>query len=315
MKSKFLVHCILFIAITFTSFSQSLKVSNDTNNVMIGDWITLNIQYLSDKKADVMMPVLVQDSLKGIEIINESKVDTIKNGSTFGLSKSYTLSAYDSGHFVIPRLSAYISNKLKIDTVYSDSLFLVFVSPPVDTTKAIKDIKGIYNVNYTDNTWIYVIIIIIVLILLSIFLYRYFKKRKLNKKEEIIDYDPNIPPYVLAMESLRRVEQERLWQNGQFKKYYSEITDILRIYYHRIYDIKTKELTSYELVKALNGQELFNDDCKNMLEYISHYSDLSKFAKANPLPENNTQSLKYSFDLVERGKPLSDRKEGGENVK
>lgn len=315
MKSKFLVHCILFIAITFTAFSQSLKVSSDTNNVLIGDWITLNIQYLSNKKVDVMMPILDQDSIKGIEIINESKVDTVKNGTTFGLSKSYTISAYDSGSFVIPRLSAYISDKDKIDTVYSDSSVLVFVTPPVDTTKAIKDIKGIYSVNYTDNTWIYVILVVLILIVLIYFSYKYYKKRKQNKMEEIIDYDPNIPPYILAMESLRKIEQERLWQDGKFKKYYSEITDILRIYYHRIYGIKTKELTSRELLNALEGQELFDSNSKSMLEYISQYSDLSKFAKANPLPENNTQSIKFAFELVEKGKPLSDKIDEGDNVK
>ena len=105
-----------------------------------------------------------------------------------------------------------------------------------------------------------------------------------------------------------------MWQNGYFKKYYTEITDVLRIYYHRIYSIKTKELTSRELIEALHGKTLFDNESVTMLEYISRYSDLSKFAKANPLPENNTQSLKYAFELVEKGKQLSDKVEGGENV-
>ena len=130
----------------------------------------------------------------------------------------------------------------------------------------------------------------------------------------MIEYDPKIPPYILAKESLRRLEEERIWQNGNFKKYYSELTDILRIYYHRIYDIKTKELTSNELVDVLEHKNLFDSDCKTKLAYISQYSDLSKFAKANPLPENNTQSLNFAFELVKIGKPLSDKKSGGENV-
>ena len=142
----------------------------------------------------------------------------------------------------------------------------------------------------------------------------YFKKRKDKKEDKVIEYDPKIPPYILAKESLRRLEEGRLWQDGNFKKYYSELTDILRIYYHRIYDIKTKELTSHELVDVLEHQNLFDSECKLKLEYISRYSDLSKFAKANPLPENNNQSLKFAFDLVEVGKPLSDKKGGGENV-
>jgi hypothetical protein len=315
MKIKFLIYVCVLFALGGQAKSQLLKVSADTNNVMVGDWITINYQYLADKKSDVVLPVLLKDSLDKLQIIRESKADTVKNGKSFGLSKKYIVSAYDSGSFVVPRLYALVNDQGQIDTVYSDSLVLNFALPKVDTSKAIRDIKDIYAVDYSDNTWIYVVVILLILIIVAILAYKYYKKRKLNKVEESIDYDPNIPPYILAMESLRRVEQERLWQNGYFKKYYSEIVDILRIYYHRIYDIKTKELTSSELVDALAGQRLFDEESRAMLQYISQYSDLSKFAKANPLPENNTQSLKYAFELVERGKTLSDEKDGGENAK
>lgn len=314
MKIKLLVTSILFFSFISLSYSQSLLVSTDTNNVMIGDLVELNIQYLSPKKTDISLPLFDISEIKGLEILNESKLDSIKNGNAFGLSKRYTVSAYDSGSFVIPRISLLVDNNGVIDTLFSDSVILRFNSPAIDTAQAIKDIKGIYNVDYSDYSWLYLILIVIAIILISYFAYRYYKKRKDRNPQEEIDYDPNIPPYVLALESLRRVEQERLWQNGNFKKYYSEITDILRVYYHRIYDIKTKELTSHELSEALIGQKLFDTESKQKLDYISQYSDLSKFAKANPLSENNTQSLNYAFDLVEAGKPLSDNHAGGTNV-
>lgn len=315
MKIKFLIYIFVLLAFSLQSKSQSLKISSDTNNVMIGDLITINYQYLAPETVDVTMPIFIKDSAGKLQVLNEMNVDTIKNGNSFGLSKKFIVSAYDSGSFVVPPLYALVHNKDKIDTVYSDSITLNFAMPQIDTSKAIKDIKDIYAVDYTDNTWIYVVVIFLILLIVSYLLYKYYKKRKLSKEEEITDYDPSIPPYILAMESLRKVEQERLWQNGHFKKYYSEIVDILRIYYHRIYDIKTKELTSGELVEALSGLRLFDQDCNTMLQYISQYSDLSKFAKANPLPENNTQSLKYALELVERGKQLSDEKEVSENVK
>jgi hypothetical protein len=224
------------------------------------------------------------------------------------------VSAYDSGSYIIPRIETVLNKGNLLDTIYSDSLILYFNSPAVDTSQAIKDIKGIYNVDYSDYSWIYLIATILLLIIIGILLYWLYKKRKDKKVVDVIEYDPKIPPYILAKESLRRLEEERIWQNGNFKKYYSELTDILRIYYHRIYDIKTKELTSNELVDVVEHQNLFDSDCKTKLSYISQYSDLSKFAKANPLPENNTQSLKFAFELVEMGKPLSDKKSGGENV-
>lgn len=312
MRIKFLsIVLLFFISISFMQ-SQSLKISSDTNNVMIGDLIELNIQYLSSDSTSLQLPVFDVSLIDGIELLSESDLDTVKNGTTFGLSKRYTVSAYDSGSYVIPR-QYLLSDSSALDTIYSDSLVLRFNSPAVDTTQAIKDIKGIYNIDYKDYSLLYYILAIVLLFVVGAILFMYFRKRKDKKEDKVIEYDPKIPPYILAKESLRRLEEERLWQNGYFKKYYSDLTDILRIYYHRIYDIKTKELTSHELIDVLEHQSLFDSECKSKLEYISQYSDLSKFAKANPLPENNNQSLKFAFDLVEVGKPLSDKK-GGENV-
>lgn len=314
MKIKLLITALLLLSIVSVSNSQTLVLSSDTNNVMIGDWVTLNLQYLSSEKKEVVFPIFDASQIEGLELLEESRVDTVKNGKSFGLSRRFTVSAYDSGSFVVPRLHILTEKDGAIDTLFSDSLVLNFGSPAVDTTQAIKDIKGIFNINYSDNSLLYWIGGVVLLLIIVASLIYYFKKRKGKEEKEEIDYDPSIPPYILAMESLKRIEQERLWQNGYFKKYYTDITDVLRVYYHRIYSIKTKELTSHELVDALQGKSLFDSDCVTMLEYISRYSDLSKFAKANPLPENNTESLKYAFNLVERGKSLSDKVEGGENV-
>ncbi len=315
MKVKFLISIILFFSLSSVSNSQSLILSSDTNNVMIGDWVTLNLQYLSSNEKEVVFPIFDASQIEGLELIEETRVDTVKNGKSFGLSKRFTVSAYDSGSFVIPRMSILFDKDGVLDTLYSDSLVLNFGSPAVDTTQAIKDIKGIFNINYSDNSLLYWIGGLVLFLLVGAFLIYYFRRRKSKDKDKVeIDYDPSIPPFILAMESLKRIEEERLWQNGNFKKYYTEITDVLRIYYHRIYSIKTKELTSHELIDALTGKDLFDSESITMLQYITRYSDLSKFAKANPLPENNTQSLKYAFELVEKGKSLSDKVEGGENV-
>lgn len=315
MKIKLLITALLLFSFISVSKSQSLVLSSDTNNVMIGDLVNLKLQFNSKEPIEVSLPYFNLDQVDGIELIEESEIDTLRNKNSFSLSKRFTVSAYDSGSFVIPRLSMLFKSNGNIDTIYSDSLILYYNLPPVDTTQSIKDIKGILDVNYSDNSLLYWIggIVLLLFIIAAIIYYIRQRKSKVDDKEDI-DYDPNIPPYILAVESLRRIEQERLWQNGYFKKYYTEITDVLRVYYHRIYGIKTKELTSHELVAALENQKMFDSDCKSYLEYINQYSDLSKFAKANPLPENNTQSLKYAFELVERAKPLSDKVEGGENV-
>ncbi|MFN3195680.1 MAG: hypothetical protein ACE364_07025 [Chlorobiota bacterium] len=304
----FTLAILLMISANFTAKSDELKISADTNNVMIGDWVNLRLTYMADSVVEFELPVFDSDKVDGVELIEESSVDTT-SGSRFGIMKTFTVSAYDSGNYTIPQMWAI--SPITNDTLYTDSLVLTYGMPAVDTTQAIKDIKDIYSVDYTDYGWLYWVGGIALLLILAGVGYYFYSKREPKEEEPEPVYDPKIPPYILAIESLNSLEQERLWQNGFFKKYYTKMTDILRIYYHRVYDIKTMELTSHELIEVMQEQKLFDSADKEKLQYIAQYSDLSKFAKANPLPENNTKSLEYAKELVEKAKPLSDAKEDG----
>ena len=178
MRIKFLIKILTFFTVLTIAQSQSLKVSLDTNDVMIGDLIELNIQLLSSEKTDLLLPQIEVDAIEGLELLNQSELDTIKNGNSFGLSRRYTVSAYDSGSYIIPRIETVLNKGNLLDTIYSDSLILYFNSPAVDTSQAIKDIKGIYNVDYSDYSWIYLIATILLLIIIGILLYWLYKKRK-----------------------------------------------------------------------------------------------------------------------------------------
>ena len=47
---------------------------------------------------------------------------------------------------------------------------------------------------------------------------------------------------------------EKLWQQGEIKQYYSELTDILRIYIENRWDIQAMEMVSSEIIESLNLQ-------------------------------------------------------------
>jgi len=183
----FTLAILLMIGANFTAKSDELKLTADTNNVMIGDWVNLRLTYKSDSVVDFELPLFDADAIEGVELIDESSVDT-SSGNRFGLHKVFTVSAYDSGNYTIPQMWAI--SPLTEDTLYTDSLVLIYGMPAVDTTQAIKDIKDIYIVDYTDYGWLYWVGGIALLIALAALGYYFYSKREPKEEEPEPVYDP-----------------------------------------------------------------------------------------------------------------------------
>ena len=66
--------------------------------------------------------------------------------------------------------------------------------------------------------------------------------------------DPKDPPHIVALRSLDRIRGEKLWQKGNQKQYYTEITDTLRVYIEQRFGIKTIERTSNEILVSCSGR-------------------------------------------------------------
>lgn len=294
---KYLI--VLLFLIFQVSYANQFRLATDTNNVLIGDIITITIS--SEDSTYNNWPILGELSEELI-LTEQTEVDTLKKENRISFEQKIKVTSFDSGSFSFPDFTYYEDE----DTFALSGIILNFDYPEVDTSSAIKDIKDVLDVPTDFTKYILISLIVIILILLLYWAYKkYFKNRK--KVEEDYDYDSSIPPYILAIESLKSLENEKLWQDGEYKEYYTKLTDILRIYFHRIYDVKTMELTSFELKESLKG--LLDEALIKDLSYILENSDLSKFAKANPLPENNINSIEFAKKIVETTKDLSDKKE------
>jgi len=119
-------------------------------------------------------------------------------------------------------------------------------------------------------------------------------------KEKVV-----LSPYAEAIEGLNRIRKEKIWQSGQTKRYYSEITFVLRNYIERNWNIPAVELTSSAIITELSKVDIQNETT-NHLKHILNIADLVKFAKASPLPTENEHCLDLSFQFVEHTKPIEE---------
>ena len=81
------------------------------------------------------------------------------------------------------------------------------------------------------------------------------------------------------------------------KDYYTELTDIVRIYIEDRFNVNAVEMTTEEILDGMKR----TDAGKASIDKLSHtlmLADLVKFAKEQPLPVDNDNSLSDSIEFV-----------------
>ena len=118
---------------------------------------------------------------------------------------------------------------------------------------------------------------------------------KLKEEQEYITL---IPAHITALERLDQLKSEQLWQSGAFKAYHIQVSDIIREYVENRFRIPVKESTTDEIKHLLKKTRMDKSLRKEVVSSL-RISDLVKFAKANPLPQENEDCLTIAYKLVE----------------
>ena len=108
----------------------------------------------------------------------------------------------------------------------------------------------------------------------------------------------------IALEALKKTEEEKLWQQGFFKKYHSMVSEIIRTYIEQRFAIQALEYTTDETLEQLRGN-LINDEAKEKLRSLLQLADMVKFAKLQPIAPENEQAISNAYDFVALTKPVT----------
>ena len=302
-KARQLVLSGLMILFTSFSFGQvSSKV--DTTQIRIGEQINYKINVETDSSALVVFPE--GQTFLPLEAVEASNIDTTKNNAKILLSRIYKLTQFDSGVYTIPRQKIIIGDK----PFFTDSLKVMVNPIEVDTTKqGLYDIKPVIEVDKTGGNWWKYLLITLLLIGLVAFLLYWFiwRKKPLTEEEEIA----LLPPYDRAKIAIRKLDQSQFLLKSEIKKYYSELTLIIRKYLdEKVYD-RAMESTTDELILRLqllkDGNQIpLKKNTINNLQSILKRADLVKFAKSKPdtaLAEMDRDIIDKEIDNVKASLP------------
>jgi hypothetical protein len=277
------------------------KAEIDTNGTLIGKQIELRLSAEYDKNHTVFWPE-IKDSIGSLEIVNIAKPDTVKKEANLSVIKKYKITSFDAGDFTIPEFT-FSYQKQADDNLFAaqtKEINLKFAGIEVDTTKDIKDIKPPLVPPYQFD---WMIVLYIVLGILAVFVAWYVWKRYFaGKKDDLpkAPIRPDIPAHILALESLKRLDEEKLWQNGQEKLYHVKLSEIIRTYIAAKFDIDAIEMTSSEILEYFGGITNMSPELKESIRKQFNISDMTKFAKYRPLPDEHGFCLRSAIEFVEK---------------
>ena len=303
---KNLVFILLFIP--FGIFSQNIdfKATASKNKIVIGEPATVTLEF-KFPASQLIDSVEFQLSSSGDSLGNnwelwgksilEKKSFQEDNGEFFvSFTQDFTIANFDTGSYTFPPSIAFFnSNKL-----FSNSLVFTIELDQIDEKAFIKNIKPIKEVSISWYEYLihfikkygWWILIILIFISAGIYLYRKFYKKKINSISI-----PSIPLEVTLLESLKNIEEKKYWENGRFKKYYSELSNVLWQFLEYRYSIQTFEKTSGEILESLKWSEIPNKYPSELSRFFE-ISDGVKFAKFNPLQKDNIYSLELIKELI-----------------
>ena len=287
--------------------SVTVDATIDSLQILIGEQAHVKLEVSLDADKRAVFPVIADTLVRGVEVLDVAKPDTqlLNDGRRALITQEYTVTSFDSALYYLPPLEVIVDGQ----PYRSKALALKVYSPQVpldpENPESFFPPKTVMDPPFAWEDW-YMFIACVLLLTPFLLLGIYFLKRLRDNKPIIrkVKVEPKLPPHQVAMQEIERIKQEKTWQKGLPKEYYTELTDTLRTYIKERFHFNALEMTSGEIIEKLletNDKQAIAD-----LRELFQTADLVKFAKHNPLMNENDANLLSAIDFINETKEQED---------
>ena len=297
----FLITLLAVLTGRIAAQSVTVDATIDSLQILIGEQAKIKLQVALDADKRAIFPAYADTLVRGVEIIDIAKPDTqmLNDGRRSLITQEYTVTSFDSALYYLPPMEVLVDNK----AYRSKALALKVYSIPVDTLHPDQFFgqKTVMKAPFAWEDWYGLIgCSFLALPLLGLLIYLIVRIRDNKPIIRKIKVEPKLPPHQAAMKEIERIKNEKVWQKGQPKEYYTELTDTLRTYIKDRFGFNALEMTSSEIIDKL--LEMKDKEAISDLKELFQTADLVKFAKHDPQMNENDANLINAIDFINETK-------------
>ena len=296
--------------------SQNVEVQGkvESTDVQVGKPFTIDLSLKVPYGWFVEWNDFAIDTLsEQLDIIKRSEVErTADADSNVIVKQQLTLMTFDTGEVQVPSVGLVYARSFDDPNrlmAYTDPINLYSTTITVDTTMAYKPIvEPLAAPIQMREVFPWILgALLLVLVCLGIWLLLKYRKVRVDENGNIVR-GPVIPPYDKAVNDLENLRQQKLWQSGKVKEYFSSLTDIAREYIEGQFGVNAVEMTTDDILEDIKPLR-FSKETYDKLKETMEVADLVKFAKysaANLESENAmnrmTEFVNESYEQYQKRK-------------
>ncbi len=269
----------------------------DRATITIGDRILYTLKITTDPEVELEPPSL-GSNLGAFEVKDYKFHDPQKTKDGRMVNKSeYLITTFTTGEYVIPPITVrYTDPEGKKREIASEPLFVLVKSVAASEADQ-EDIRGLKSpIDIKGGYWAYLIILPILAVLGAGGLL-YYRQRTRGLAMPQIPEELQKPAWEVALFELDTLRESDLLKKKEIKRYFTLLSDIIRKYVERRYQVPALDRTTEEIRGETKRLKLEQAIAELIYGHL-FFCDFVKFAKYVPSPEEIQKSLTDAYDIV-----------------
>ncbi len=258
-----------------------IEASVDRNRITIGDRVTYT---LTIRHAPALR---VENPGPGVNLgmfeINDYRIgEPVERDGVVEQTFTYVISVYDTGRFVIPPfpVAFFPSDTATTPQIITSEAVEIDVESVLQSADAeLRDIKPPLEIPIDYRRWMWAGLLLLLVMALAGAGYFYYRKRQRGQplfRKEVIR-----PAHEMAFSELQQLLHSDLPKRGEWKIFFTLLSEIVRRYVEHRFFIPAMEDTTSELMYALREMNI-DSQALDQLEGALELCDLVKFARYVP---------------------------------
>lgn len=296
---RFIFYFFLFLSFVPRALSEDpIQAKAELSNALItiGDPVEYTVTLKSTDTVQILSSIH-PGFPDGLNIKKTEEFQRKEDGKNVE-GKRFTLTSFDLGQYVIdPVTIQYRIGGGEVKTLTTNRVYLTVKSVAEGEEKTdIRGIKSVLSMLLRLGPWFLGISVMIAAIA-GFMIYRVTRRRGLLRTEE-----KKLSAEDEALRLLTELYEGDLLRRGKIKEYHFRLSEILRSYLEKRFEILANELTTYEIYRTLKNKAI-DPALREKINDVLEAADLAKFAKWNPEPAKIIEMYQKSKQIVEEARP------------